>query len=563
MKDFIPPARFAMKAGWAALALLALASCSSDTGEGPGFPDVPVDAPPDTAVDGTIDNGSEIPTSSDSDGDTIPDVVEGASSARDTDGDGTPDYLDLDADGDTLPDEDEGMTDPDGDALPSCIDFDSDGDGLRDADEVEAGTAPYDPDSDDDGASDLVETVAGTDPLDVHDNPRIHGDFIFVVPYDEAPEPGQDTLVFETSLQKADVYFLIDTSASMGGEIDNLRDTLTSTIVPRVRDTIPDVWIGAGIFDHCPALAHCTESGTPVGIRNLQRLDADAELTRAALGTITGITCNGAYEPYIGSLWLTATGDTSPWPRLDPRDCSGHDEMIGYPCFREGSIPIIVQFGDEGFYGQSYKNDCADFPRYEEMIDALDGIHAQYIGIASGSGMWDSNGMQDTCNDTGSVDISGSPLAYRISGDGTGLGDQVIEAIHLLATQVPIDVGTDAADRDDGPEDGVDATVFIDRIVPNTAGGVADPVDPLVVCVGGLETADADGDGVPEKFTGVLPGTAVCFDIFPRMNTSVPPADDPKLLSADVQVLGNDVTVLDTRTVFFLVPPDTSSVGPQ
>ena len=39
----------------------------------------------------------------------------------------------------------------------------------------------------------------------------------------------------------------------------------------------------------------------------------------------------------------------------------------------------------------------------------------------------------------------------------------------------------------------MDATVFIDRIVPNTAGGVEDPVNPGTFCIGGLATGDSDG----------------------------------------------------------------------
>ena len=509
-----------------------------------------------------VPDGSDLPPAADTDGDTIDDNMEGRPSNRDTDGDGTPDYLDTDSDDDGIPDAEEGLTDYDDDGIPSYIDPDSDGDGLSDEDELAEGTDPTDPDSDDDGANDLIEVVAGTDPLDGDDNPHASGDFIFVVPYEEDPDPPEDTLVFSTDIQMADVYFIIDTSASMGGEIANLRDTLISTIVPQVRDTIPNVWFGAGIYDQCPFVDFCTTSGTPVGIDNLQSLASDEGLTLTALESISGITCNGANEPYIGSLWLLATGDTSRWPRLDPVDCPDPAAPIGYPCFRTGAIPIIVQFGDEHFYDQSYLQGCEDFPLFAAMIDALNAIHARYIGIGSSAEMWDSNGLQDTCVGTGSVNAAGDPLAFRISSDGTGLGLQVVEAIQMLATQVPMEIGTRPRDVVDGPEDDVDATVFIDRIVPNETGGVEDPENPGVFCVAGLEVADRNGDGVDDVFTSVLPGTPVCFDIFPAMNTSVQPESEPLLFSAEIQVIGNGVTVLDTRVVYFLVPPDIEIIGP-
>jgi hypothetical protein len=92
-------------------------------------------APVDTAWD---PNG-------DSDGDGISDGDEGRGEEppRDTDGDGTPDYLDTDSDGDGLLDSLEGAGDTDGDGAADYVDTDADGDGLDD--EIE-GTEDWDGD---------------------------------------------------------------------------------------------------------------------------------------------------------------------------------------------------------------------------------------------------------------------------------------------------------------------------------------------------------------------------------------------------------------------------------
>jgi hypothetical protein len=66
----------------------------------------------------------------DSDGDTIPDNVEGND---DFDTDGSMNYLDQDSDGDTVTDGVEGTGDTDGDGSPNFLDGDSDGDGVGDA----------------------------------------------------------------------------------------------------------------------------------------------------------------------------------------------------------------------------------------------------------------------------------------------------------------------------------------------------------------------------------------------------------------------------------------------
>lgn len=93
----------------------------------------------------------------DTDGDGIPDFVEGS---KDTDGDGVFDYADMDADNDGLLDfiENENRDiamDFDGDGIPNFKDLDSDNDGIFDIYEVDGS------DSDNDG-------IAGTSPVTVN-----------------------------------------------------------------------------------------------------------------------------------------------------------------------------------------------------------------------------------------------------------------------------------------------------------------------------------------------------------------------------------------------------------
>jgi predicted outer membrane repeat protein len=110
----------------------------------------------------------ERPIMPDTDGDGISDGLEGA---FDSDGDGSPDYLDLDSDHDGALDAQEGPADYDGDALGSHRDPDSDGDGISDALEVPAGLDPSDPedaalDLDNDGLTALQElALHGSHPL--------------------------------------------------------------------------------------------------------------------------------------------------------------------------------------------------------------------------------------------------------------------------------------------------------------------------------------------------------------------------------------------------------------
>ncbi|MEB2311865.1 MAG: hypothetical protein OZ921_17080 [Sorangiineae bacterium] len=126
---------------------------------------------------GTAGAGGAAPTlcsDPDADSDNISDADEGRDDPggpRDTDGDGTPDYLDADSDGDTIPDLVEAGTrfacspplDSDGDGTPNHRDLDSDDNGIPDRDEITPDGQPYDStvglsDLDKDGDPDFIDS---------------------------------------------------------------------------------------------------------------------------------------------------------------------------------------------------------------------------------------------------------------------------------------------------------------------------------------------------------------------------------------------------------------------
>jgi len=533
----------------------------------------------------------------DNDGDTIDDWVEiggDPSAPVDFDGDGTPDYMDIDSDNDTITDQQERPTesDVDGDTVPDRHDLDTDGDGLADATEAgdadpstwprdtdsdgiadfrdpdsdndglgdrwesENGLDPYNADTDGDGAPDLIEVGAGTDPLNPDSNPVSEGNFYFIVPYDDDPSPDMETLVFSTDIQKADVFFVMDTTGSMGGEITNLKNSLSSLIIPSVGTIIPDVWFGVGRFDDYPVSPFGDYSTGDVVFQLNQRMTLDPAAAQAAVNSLFNHYGADGSESDVPSLWATATG-LGLGSYLAPQTACATGE-VGYPCFRDGAVPIVVLITDASFHNgpsgyDAYYGVSPTPPTYAEAITALNAIHAKVIGIWAQGGYGPvTDHVTAAARDTGAVDVSGTPLVFSITSSGTGLGTEVVDAVDTLAHNVPIDISS--VPRDD-TTDTVDATVFIDHVEPNVVGGVADPTDPTLVCVGGLMVADTDSDTRADVFIDVLPGTTVCFDIYPRRNMTVPATDEPQVFIAYIDVVGDGVTVLDTREVYFLIPP--------
>jgi len=477
---------------------------------------------------------------------------ENADSTFESDGSDT----DADSDGDTDADSDSD-SDSDADTSTNPAD-DNDNDGLSNGFEEENGTDPNDEDSDDDGVSDLIEWVAGTDPLDPDSNPGAEGNFYFVEPYMQDPDPPEDTLVFSTELKKADLFIMMDTTGSMGSAITNLKNDMSSIIIPEVAAVVPDIWFAVGRFDDYPYGSY--GYGTDVPFALLQRTTDDPVTAQNAVNMLSTNSGGDMEESHVPALWATATGDAL--GTYVPAQTECEPDEIGYPCFRDGAVPIILMVTDAPFhnaYGDymPYVGITPEPPDWGEAVVALNDIHAKVPSVWVDYG-W-STTVLDHCNqmawDTGTQDSFGDPLVFSVDSTGSGLGDQVVEAITMLASDVPFS-SIDAEPRDD-TSDSVDATIFIDHIEPNLEGGVEDPLNPGQICVGGLPTADDNDDDVPDKFIDVLPGTPVCFDIYPAMNETVEETAEPQVFLAYIDVLGDAFTVLDTREVYFLVPPST------
>lgn len=525
-------------------------------------------APIDTDGDG-IPDYRDI----DSDNDTISDLHE---YVADTDGDGTPDRFDLDSDGDGWTDAEEAgdadvrtpPVDTDGDGIPDYRDLDSDNDGLSDADERHYGTDPRNPDTDGDGVSDLVEIAAcpagdsscANDALDPSSSPRTRGDFVFLEPYMMAPSPPRDTLDFATNIRVADVYFLMDTTGSMNSSITALRNDLSS-FIPQVRAEIPDVWIGVGEFKDyacCGGGARPNYGGpSDFAYRNNQNLTPDASLAVAALNQWRATGGADGPESHVPAVWAIATGMGLPGPSNTPPPPACPPGHWGYPCFRDGAVPIIVMITDIDMHnGPGNANAYSDSdlgahaPTYDEAIAAMNARHIRVIGIGQGSGGLAH--MQQMARDTGAVDGAGYPLTSVWS--TTGLGATVLNQIKLLAESTTLDISVEFLDD---PSDSVDTfAAFVDRLEANTAGDPSRGCDPRAA-------VDTDGDGLLDTFPAVTSGDRVCFDIVVKQNNTVMPTSQPQIFRANVRVLGDGFTELDTREVFFLVPGVIEAAGPS
>lgn len=497
----------------------------------------------------------------------------------DADGDGVPDTRDLDSDGDGIPDSCEaGDADPstpardsDGDGAADFRDLDADGDGVADEDEDYNGNCQADPgesspfatDTDGDAIGDLVETLAGSDPSDAA--ARIpDGDFYFVLPYRGARGTGQ--LDFSTDIRQADVFFSIDNTGSMEGETANIQANLVSSIIPQTAAVIPSVAFGLGRFRDFPLDPHGLTSDLPYQLHQI--VTASSSEIGAAINALPA-PGGGLDVPEAGyeALFQWATGAGLPSFALPPFQ-SNPPAGIGGAGFRPDSLPILIHITDAVAHApQDYASISGTLHGRDQAVSALKGIGARVIGINSlentGTAFEPRQQLEDLAVETKAtippdaqgecptgvggaphapVLIAGEPrcpLVFDVQTDGTGLSSRIVDAIQQLATLADLDVSTRSIGKLQGElaeplPDGTTTADFIQSIVPV-------PPPPA--------GASIEGD----VFKTVHPGSSVTFEL-DAYNDFVPATDEDQLFTIRIQVLGDGVTVLDTRTVFVIVP---------
>lgn len=556
-----------------------------DASEGSNDPDgdgIPDSSDLDNDGDGLTDDfeiGPNPATPVDFDGDGIPDMWDRDSDndtiadlherADDPDGDGIPSFHDLDSDEDCIPDANEAgdadldtpPADTDSDGRPNFKDLDSDFDGLPDRDEdlncngtLDPGeSSAYNPDTDGDGIPDLVEVAAGTDPQNETDNPTNNGDFVFTVPYEEVPNPTEDQLDFSTNLQIVDVYVLVDRSGSMSGEIASIRSNI-QTVADDVTcpplgngdpaDCIPDIWWGVGTVGY--------RGTNGQSYTNHLDLQPNPSLITGSLPTTEPAGC--CAEPLLLGAYSTVTGAGSSgdgtcsvntaYPARSSCAGSPADQAgaggVGYPCFRNNALPVVLWTTDEA---PTATYNC---PSTATTAAAANAIGAKIVGVRGATTATQvTTDLSNMATMTGAVDAANGNAPLVVAGADANAASAITDAIRTLANGVPLDI---SATPVDDATDAVDAVAeFIDALEPLQLG--------TPECANGLSEADTNGDGYLD-YVSVLPGTPVCWNLIPKMNVTVPATDQVQLYTATIEVRGDNVTLLDTRDVFFLIPPE-------
>lgn len=424
------------------------------------------------------------------------------------------------------PDYDAGPYVPPPDAGPPLA-GDRDNDGIPDADEATHGTDPDNADTDGDGVDDGVEVLAGTDPTDAASTiPPT--DFYVVLPYEDPAVLRE--LDFTARLGRADIFFLVDTTGSMGAAIGSVRDSLSSTIVPAINDAIADAVMGVGDYRDFPIDPYGSPGDYAFNLG--QAMTSDVARVQGAVNALSLGNGNDGPESMVEAVHRTVAGTCA--------DGSG----FGQACFRAMSHPIVVLVTDapshNGPGGSNAYSGVTPTPRtYSEAVSALTANEVKIVGGSVDAGLpfpfpipGGGGGrahLESFARDTDSRALDGSLTVY--DSPGGEVSTSVVDGILDLVSSTEQDV---TSRQIDDTTDSVDATMFMKAIRPVRASRATTFDDTTFFGVGG--------------------GTTITFEVHFE-NDFLPAGPRVQIFQAFIEVV--DVasgTALDRRNVYIVVP---------
>jgi len=429
-------------------------------------------------------------------------------------------------------------------------------------------------------------------------------DFFFILPYQDPAGLQNRPLDFSTTIPALDVFFLMDTTGSMYGEIHNLQTALIGTVIPGIQTAVADTQFGVGALEDFPVSPFGT-SGCDQPFRLRQAITNNVAAVQSAVNGLANggspIGCgNDLAEGGLEAIYQAATGEglSGPSPTSVPANHTG----VGGVAFRQGTMPVIVDITDAMSHGDSETATCTDSNNITyttayvgpvttyahsrpQTKTALSQICARLVGIsatpsdkpascngseymrdlatATGARVppaaWDVGMRPGTClpsqcctgPDGAGVMADGDglcPVVFDVSSSGTGVSTNIVTGIQMLARFATFDVPTDkqglTTDTAGNPlPSGTTTADFIKAVTPTSF--VLPPPPPTLP----NPTFDTT------TFHNVTPGTQVSFSVN-AYNDFVPQTDQAQIFRATIRVLAGGCTPLDQRDVLILVPPN-------
>ena len=388
--------------------------------------------------------------------------------------------------------------------------------------------------------------------------PAVAADSIFADGFDRilliepfmGAEPAPVDLAFNSRIDAVDMYVILDRSGSMATEISAVKNNLAQVInhlaCPPSGSGAPatcvaDLWAGAGTVGYAGSGADAYRNAVDVqpnpnfiGVPTTEPAGCCAEpLSFSVYATITG---NGGSDFGFTGVAARASCAAS-------AAANAGFAPFGYPCFREGALPIVLLATDEQPLSAG---DTSKVPAWATVVlPEMLARGARFIGILGGGFAVNTDvDLRTMATDTGAVDATNANAPLVFDGSGANAPGAIENGVRTAVNGIPLRI---RAVIEDDPADAVDAaTAFVDHVETLELG--------TAQCANGLSDDDSDSDGHSDRYSGVLPGTGVCWRVVPKANAAVPATGALQTFHATVRVTVEGGVALGTRDLYFLVP---------
>ncbi len=335
---------------------------------------------------------------------------------------------------------------------------------------------------------------------------------------------------------RADLVLSLDTTGSMGGEITNLQNGL-STISTSVLAMVPDTAFAVGDWHDFPISPFGDPPGSPGNMLGdkpwqlLQPVTTNVSLIQVALNGMTALGGNDIPESGYEALYQVGAGTGVSWPGGSIPAYPGPG--LGGVGFRAGTLPLVVHVTDAPSHTDAeYAAAIPDAHSKSAALAALTVLGARVIPVLSFADATANAQLLEAATATGAevlpcgfthvagcpanlccTGINGAgeapngsgrcPLRFRISTEGTGASTAVV-----LGMEAAVKYGTHevlAGATDDGLPGTLDTACFIDRIEADVF--IRPPQEPEASCVSEATPVAIGGFGYNDGFTNLATGS--------------------------------------------------------
>lgn len=209
------------------------------------------------------------------------------------------------------------------------------------------------PDADDDGVPDDADGCPGTpDWISCDNDPTNDG--LYQTLFYDASGGGEvargSTVDVIADIPQIDVYFLVDATLTLAEEITVLQAEILN-VMADVRAKFPDAQFGLGLYREYP-LAPLAAAHSQAPYHHILDLTDDDALVQTAVSTLNTVTNNmrlasAATQALYSVASGLGLGDFVPNRGSCP---SAPDGDIGYPCFRDGALHVVMNISDVEVY---------------------------------------------------------------------------------------------------------------------------------------------------------------------------------------------------------------------